>query len=32
MVDLDFLHSIDLQKNFQVQVYNFVMPKLLMTY
>jgi hypothetical protein len=32
MVDLDSLHSIDLQKNLHVQVYDFVMPKLLMTY
>ncbi len=32
MANLDFLHSIDLQKNLQVQIYNFVMPKLLMIY
>jgi hypothetical protein len=32
MVDPDSLHSIDMQKNFQVQVYNFVMPELLVTY
>jgi hypothetical protein len=32
MVDLDFLHSIDLQKNLQVQVYNFMMLELLVAY
>jgi hypothetical protein len=32
MVDLNSLHSIDLQKNLQVQVYNFVMLELLLTY
>jgi hypothetical protein len=32
MVDPYSLHSIDLQKNLQVQVYNFIMPKLLVIY
>ncbi len=29
---VDSLHSIDLQKNLQVQMYNFVMLEVLMTY
>jgi hypothetical protein len=32
MANLDFLHSIDLQKNLQVQVYSSVMLKLLVIY
>jgi hypothetical protein len=32
MVDLNFLYSTNLQKNLQVQVYNFAMPKLLVIY
>jgi hypothetical protein len=32
MANPNSLHSINLQKNLQVQLYNFVMPELLVTY